>query len=75
MDLELLDIDSPQLMDICNERINLATQAESLEFAIRKVLPSARNHFIYYEVFQKSSKNDWFKKMAREADLILDEEM
>lgn len=51
MDLELLDIDSPQLMDICNERINLATQAESLEFAIRKVLPSARNHFIYYEVF------------------------
>jgi len=57
-DLDLLSVDSPNLMEVCLKRVSLAADAESLEFSCKKI----------------KSKKDWFHRMAKEADLILDEE-
>ncbi|KAI1727066.1 DEAD/DEAH box helicase domain-containing protein [Ditylenchus destructor] len=58
-DLDLLEVDSPKLMQACQQRMHLAVECESTEFRMKK----------------SSSRNEWFKRAAIEADIILDDDI
>uniref|UniRef100_A0A914H5Q0 ATP-dependent RNA helicase n=1 Tax=Globodera rostochiensis TaxID=31243 RepID=A0A914H5Q0_GLORO len=56
-DLQLLAMDAPKLMESCRSLVQLATEAESLEHTLKK----------------RKSRDQWFERIAREADLVWDE--
>jgi hypothetical protein len=56
--LEVLGVDNEKLMGKCRSLVELATEAESLEHRLRK----------------KKSREQWFKQLAKEADLIWDDD-
>lgn len=55
----MLEVDSKKMLELCRQRIKLASEAESIEFRLRKA----------------TSSRDWYKRAAKEADIILDENL